>query len=1158
MGVAKETEKPRGGSKEETQRVTAAPQEQVMYEGVPLSELPRDRLYAHLGQLIEEIEYRKTALGQEDEDTKKELQTIATILSKHIIRYKLSADENAALAASVRKIRDTLQVAPAAPEPRAVAAQAPAQKAEAQPVSAGWESLAADYGDGMQNGVEVLTNLNAQLKVISTLLANPDFDPATHKLQVSLDGVVREMPVLHYLSEQKEVLLSFSRAAVFASDRTQHNIANAIYIETTKSLALCEERKRQKALQLSEAAEKAVSGDAVYIRAKKLLNSAKDFSKKPAAESRTFLTETESVCSEIDDKLTELYELEKVDLLDQAGVSLRDVLGNIQGELEIKYRIAHFYAEYAVFSPQWDLLLNSVPTSREKMLSQKMDLSVISALKNQILELYGQMAQAGLTQTDAVTDAEVLKLVQRLDTKRRDIIQFIDEQLLTLPNPQTMSLDEVVAEVLTSTGIYSSDIRYPQLKNRYEKLIPEVTDPYKRAIIINAVSTLSAAVLATSQARDFAANLNKVMDPFAGDGGALNTLATMLMDGHGHDGPITEKEINEGRLQVDMRAVKMWDFIVDRIKHHEKWGGKDWTVKQLLPLKDGETDAAYVLRVRLIQARRNNRTALQQLIPKLNGEDTQLYTERIAAILRDPTTVQPFEYDEEYVVKMEGESENAFISRLNAMAKLDQSFSYDSIAEDVVGQFEKMIDLVFADIDPQKRVLLRNFYKTFGARSAAYVSSYLGAGRTRGHGFKSTETDKKDEAAYCHPWKIRLYRGGRYERLNRGRSLSWMTFISKEQFVGMLAQNFDTHYPAKAESALELYELYELFCKAKWGRHLPLWITETRKLFESPELSDISIDKHVDHETIEDLRDRRLFEGAQIDLDERMFPLLPDLVTNVMKVEQQKRDLMEELTNLERQRRAMSTTQYNRRKQTLDAKVATFVDTYKFQGYFNYGKLKTAQAANNSLGMLRACYGQKALLGGQDSPNTNLVQYGLGMQAVEKMFDTFDTPLKKSMDLSESKHAFNKWTDGIIGKAKLIPGSHHLLFAPLTCSLLTNILNNYKEGHNRQKVNELYRMLIKEFVLVDALPTYFQEEVVRLMGGNINNAPEYCVYGPRDIYTELYMRKLYLIESEERTDLATKLKRMVPLASEGDFRIPYDEEGIVEKVTTSDANNEKH
>lgn len=1120
--MAVEPEKPRG-QEEQPQFKEAAPKEQVVYDGVQLSELPQDALYAKLENFLEDINYRRLLVPAVEIEA--ELGDIASILSKHLIRHRLTTEQNAALVARVRQIRDALVE----------------------------ESLTADDVEIEQIDPDILFRVfevQKQIRDITELLKNPDFDPGSHILQIALtrNGKERSMNVIQYIDEEQETIKQLYAAGVFDSDKKLSDMVKQGILKMAVLLVLCNERKKLRELQLTEEAERIVREDPLCIKAQEHLALAKDFSKKTAVECAGFLDKSDSILEEIDDKLENLD--------DRVDLPLKKALVNLKNELEVKYKTAAFYHGYATFGPQWESLLASVPKTRKSMMDQGIDLSTISALKTKILEMYGQMVDAGIIRRDNVADAGIAKIVSSVEEQRKEIIVFIDEQLLKLPDPQSMTLDEVVPEILTKTSIYTDDVRVPKLKNRYEELLPTVTDPYKRAILINAVSTLSAAVKGTSQSRDFAANLNKVIDPFAGDGGAMNTLGIMLMDGHMHEGPITEKEVNEGRLPVDMRAVKMWDFIVDRIKHYERWGGKDWTVRQLLPVKNGETDSAYLFRIRLIQTKRNDESALRQLIPRINGENTQLYEARVAAILRDPTAASPFEYDEEFVVKMEGESEGAFMLRLKAMAQLDQNFSYDSLAEDVVGQFEKMIDLVFADIDPQKRVLLRGFYKTFGAKSAAYVSAHLGAGRTRGHGFKPKETEKKDEAAYCHPVALRMYKATRYERLKRERNMSWNMFLSKEQFVGMVAQSFDSHYVTKAESALELYELYELFCHSRWGKNLPLWMTEARKLFESPELTDVAIGGHLEEHTIEDLRDRRLFEGAQIDLNDRIFPLLPDVVTNVMKVEQQKRDLLEEYSELERRRNTIGIAQYNQQKQVLERKITLFIKTFECQGYFNYKKLKTAQAAGDLQGALRACYGQRVLLGGQDSSNYNVGQYVLAAEAVEKMFDTFDTPTKPNMTMQEAKHTFNDWNDKIIGKAKLTPGRHHLLFAPFTCYLLTNILNSYEYGHDRQKVNELYRILIKDFILVDGVPTYFQEEVVRLMGGDINRAPDYCVYTPREWYTELYRNKLFKIEAEERTDLATKIMRKIPLSREGEYKAPYEGESVVGKETTSDAKDE--
>ncbi len=1099
-----------------------APAEPVVYDN------------ATLDGLMEEIEYGQDMGVLSQDQIRGQVDTIVLILIKHSTRTMLTAEQNAALATRVRQIRNKLEAVPATSAP---------------PVTAAKETLVLeDPKEIAPIDPDILHRVHeaqTQIEVITDLLKNPDFNPGSHKLMVSYTrtGAERAVPVIEYLTDEKQILIELLNDGVFNSDTDlRENVVRPTIARFASLSFLCKDRQKQRELQLTEEAQRnplylAVTKELETISQDIAVGRPIDYTKaKGMLEGRSAEVATELAAAGISTQLSEL-------------------LTEIQKKLHQQINTLVFHEQSSTYIPRWQKIIDELPASNREMAKKGITLEQMKATKNSLQELYEEMKKSGLLDEDGTQDGATTTLKRRILQKTQEAVKFIDEQLLKLPDPQQMTINEVVKELLGSTGIYDTDVRYAPLKNRYEALVDKITDEYLRALHKNAIGTLSAGVAATSKANDYAKNLNKVEAPFAGDGGTMATLALMLFEGSEKERSM--EEFLNGTVPIDTRAIQLWDFIVDRIKNSEKFGGSGSTVKDLIPQNPGETAGAYKLRLTIIESSKGDAAKLNKLLPALKGETAEERQERIHKI-RTGSSMSRFEYDEELVKKLPTESDAQFATRLQKIAALDQSFAYGSLMEHVVTDFEKVIDLVFADIDSTKREILKSFYKTFGAKSAAYMA-YLMRGTTRGHGFAPKEAVRDDESRFANPFALRMYKATRYDKLTRARFMSRFMYLPKPAFVALLAQSFDKNYPAKAESAKEIYELYELFYKSRWGDNLPLWLIEGRELFTSDEFAHIEIPEHMDEhqfeEWVEELREKRIFDGAAIDLDGTLFPLIPDVATSVMKVEQKRTELQQRYKKAQKDKAAGRITPqaFIRIENSFKADVEALVEKYRHQGYFNYSSLTKAEQANDHVGMLKACYGQRILLGGHDSPNFTVAQYGLAAEAVEKMFEIFDSPVTAKMSVKDAHHKMQTWCADYIGKAKLVPGPHHLLFAPFTCELLTNILNSFKGGEDQQQVKTLYRELMKDYIKAGGMPAYVYEEVLRLMGGDENNPPDYCVYAHRNrplIGPDPYLRLLWLIENESDSSPATNLGRKNPMYAPGPWRSPYAHEAVVDKDTT--------
>ena len=903
------------------------------------------------------------------------------------------------------------------------------------------------------------------------------------------------------------------------------------------------------------------------------------------------LNEFEVEINNLPSNLTPISDREKQYFTDRRNLLLQ-LLERLQALKLLKdneIKIDKFRINLNNATRDWQTLKERIPANRKEMRSRGLSLKQMNALREDLISEYQRIDQTGILKKtgDEDIDREITQFVDNA----KGLIEFRTLELLKLPDPKVMSIEEVVEELTTDTAIYDSD-RFLSLKNRYEAALSEETDLFKQSLLKDAVALTSAAIAGTSRKKDFASNLNRVLKPFAGDNGTMQTLAMLFYKESRNEVQI--KDILENKVEIDSRAVQMWRYIIARIKHDPKVGGinnsgifveRDQNNEVLFDDYSGyvlkspsESEPAYQARLKNIKAAvtLQDRHALESLVPNVTNMTTEEYKELIDSLLKQDNIKPKMKISANAVVRQKnGETDLEYKNRLLRISEIgNQEFKYGSLNEHVVDDFVEFINLCFEDISSQRESILRNFFKTFGAKSMGYIP-HLMRGTTRGHGFSPGEELKKDEAVYDNPYALRLYKATRYDRLTFARYMGRFMYMDKDQFIALAAQNYDKRNQlARTQSAEEFYELVELYYHSRFGSKLPLWITDSRKLFRARSTNHLP-HIHLQHESyglkylwdkirgknhhdlekhniaeIKKVADVNIFDNAIISLDDSVFPLLPDFVANVMDLELQARELRRKLSQ--------ATTQAE--VDNVNSDIDKFIEIYKNQGYFASGlfeELKKSPDKRDRMKMLSTFYGQRILLGGQESSNVTTDQYELAAERMEQMFDEIDKPMKADLGEAEAKSMMKNWCDGFIGKVKLIPGKHHLLFAPLTCEYLTNILHNYEKGHDLQDVNLLYRELMSKYIKAGGLPSYLYDEVVRLMGGNENKAPDYCIFAPRDPYRISYMRKLWEVENEENRSISYRLQRLIPFYSpKHSYRPPYEHEAEVGKDTTSGAKDE--
>jgi hypothetical protein len=121
---------------------------------------------------------------------------------------------------------------------------------------------------------------------------------------------------------------------------------------------------------------------------------------------------------------------------------------------------------------------------------------------------------------------------------------------------------------------------------------------------------------------------------------------------------------------------------------------------------------------------------------------------------------------------------------------------------------------------------------------------------------------------------------------------------------------------------------------------------------------------------------------------------------------------------------------------------------------------------------------------------------------------------------------FIYWQDKLIGKAKLVPGKHHLLFGPFTVRYIYRLLSQYENRRNQDLVNELRLELLKHLEGAGGLPGHVKEFVRRHIANKkaVSTLTRYV----RSISEGNYHKKLWNFQNEHPSGLERKIASELP------------------------------
>lgn len=495
------------------------------------------------------------------------------------------------------------------------------------------------------------------------------------------------------------------------------------------------------------------------------------------------------------------------------------------------------------------------------------------------------------------------------------------------------------------------------------------------------------------------------------------------------------------------------------------------------------------------------------------------------------------------IPKGQGESDAQYQARLKKIYDIEQEqiasrsnkedrFGYNGLkGEHSIAKFMAELKIIFVEdggMSDEKAEILINFFKHFGAKSAGYVPWLIEA-TTRAHGFPaSNKGEKSDESRFLNALALNMYNALRYRYLKLGRFMAVFRYVKKERFVGIIKSS--SGGKEKGHSAEMAWDVMDAYSKSKWEGNVPQWMVDARNLFEPGPNG----------------------EKPDIDIMGTIYPPLPEMLGNIAAVEQEKREILAQYET------SPGSGTYDRARKvngkTFEERVKLFIDKYDKRGYG--AKFNMGDSPERKLEM----FGTPKITELQTDP-TNLT---LAEVAVEKMFKFFEEPMPVLHENHETKQheaipKFEEWCSSIIGKAKLIPGDHQLLFVPFTCEVIVTLCNRSELAGNKWEVNKLFSELITQLGGAPGIPDYVKNEVFKAFGVKeshghlkIPYAPRYCINYENKWGKWMYKRKLWLFRNEHTKGFVPALGRLIPFWGAFDSYVaPYEESVKKSKDTTS-------
>lgn len=436
----------------------------------------------------------------------------------------------------------------------------------------------------------------------------------------------------------------------------------------------------------------------------------------------------------------------------------------------------------------------------------------------------------------------------------------------------------------------------------------------------------------------------------------------------------------------------------------------------------------------------------------------------------------------------------------------DADFSYNSLSGEVIGTFIAHLRDKFGGdngLDPEIFEQMLKFAQGVGpVKDCGYVAKLLkevtrshGTGYYKLHGLKFA-----DPLFVTAPIQAGAYSRGRYGAILPNSTSPDMVMLSEQMAMDLVPENHDGSLNhLKRESSRALHKIVNLFYRLMW-RGEPSFLKDMRGLFGIGE--------------------------GEIDLYESIFPFPGEVVVNAYKVELEKRELIrrhdEEITTLMTERSQLNSrradlSDIDNRIAVARANAATkkkeFIEKWS---KFGYG------SSLSEIGVARLAKDPE----GKSGYGLSISQYDTSFKAMDEMREFFHNPISSGqMTFQECTDKWTYWMQSIIGKAKLIPGKHFLLFPFYTMLAALKIVSGYEYRNKAQKVNELLEKMLLELEQAGGVPSYVKKEVLKYIRADKKHFGVWTVA----IDSEHYVGELYRYKKRFSSDLVSRLRGAFPL-----------------------------
>ncbi len=433
----------------------------------------------------------------------------------------------------------------------------------------------------------------------------------------------------------------------------------------------------------------------------------------------------------------------------------------------------------------------------------------------------------------------------------------------------------------------------------------------------------------------------------------------------------------------------------------------------------------------------------------------------------------------------------------------DGDFSYNSLSGSVIDRYVAHLKQVFSDLDPEIFEQMIKFAQGTGPiKDVAYVA-WLFKETTRSHG---TGYSKLHDQKFSDPLFVNAFvQAGAYSRGRYGNIIPNATSPDLILFTEKMAMDLVPELPGgvlneeKRESAKDLWKMVNAFDIDILWRGTPTFLADARKLFG--------------------------IGSGEIDLYETIFPFTGEVVVDAYKIESKKRHLVESHD-------AIIKLLTDKR----DDLIGKSLPTANVDGRITVARANKKKALEDFIAKY-AKYGygpglEEVGIGrltkdpeGKGGYGLSVTQYDTSAKAIDEMREFFHNPLGK---LSE-KQCVDKWTywmQSIVGKAKLIPGRHYLLFPYFTMLAALKIVASFDYRNVSYKVDGLLEKMNSELNQAGGIPGYVKKEVSKYMKQDKKH------FGVWELtYTsDAYIKKLYAYRTRVMEGNEEKMRRALPLS----------------------------